>query len=760
MRQHAVANALCLQIRSQASSQTREQRGAALLMLLIVALLAASAAILGGLSSIARTLEREAQTTEVLAQAKVALIGKAAAERHSDVLGLLPLPDLGSSRNPTPNAPTEGGASGNFSGNLKNLSVIGRLPWRALGLPPLRDAHGECLWYAVAGAGKVSPSPDVFNWDTVGHFEVFSTQGSSAGTTSTTVGNVHNRPLAIVFSAGPPLAEQNRNASATDIVNECGGNYDVRNYLDSFTSNANINGIVNYFSGTPNNATGLATSLDAPKSMIAGEVEILVGGKPQRIANDRLLTITTKEIFDRVKRRSDFAAEIDTLLYDLGSCLNRLPQAALPAPSPAAKGINSVLSHVIAAGNKCVPYVSSSSAQRAILDNWHDNLLYATMAAPDLANTARTISVNEFSECKGILVFSGERSGTQTRARPAEKDDKANYLEALRDLFPNLSYNTIPAATVFPGTPPYTFSASLASNDLARCIKGLPPTSVHRSFAVDFASFQATGTAVSTAGDSLTPTVTIAQGSGPSGPGGCFWLPQRIPLAGRTLRAYYEFQFSQADGYALKHTGSDRGHGITLQMVRGDQSAPDTCGTAANMGALDASDSAGQKSVIVETDIAWDSGNSDPSENHTAILLNGVLRHGSSSSLGTACNGSTNVCRHSPANHFEEGDAQDNNPPPTAHNQRIEIHTGCDSSCGNCRPLNHAPPNTYARISAWVDCTNCNDLALDLYRAAKMPTIQQCANLDTALDSLYFGLTGGFTALQGVVIKNLALRSD
>ena len=31
------------------------------------------------------------------------------------------------------------------------LSMLGLLPWSSLGLPPLRDREGQCLWYAVSG---------------------------------------------------------------------------------------------------------------------------------------------------------------------------------------------------------------------------------------------------------------------------------------------------------------------------------------------------------------------------------------------------------------------------------------------------------------------------------------------------------------------------------------------------------------------------------------------------------------------------------
>ena len=622
---------------------------------------------------------RERGTEDALMQAKDALIGKAISERNNYLFGFLQTPDLGSTRN---TIPEEGRSAGNFAGNAQNLSVIGRLPWRTLGIAPIKDVNGECLWYAVSGASQSAQPPAVFNWDSIGHFELFTSNGTAVGTVSASAGSYHDRPLAIVFSAGPPLAGQNRSTSA-DAVAECGGNYDVRNYLDTYTTDANIQNIVNYFSASANNATGNTSLLTSPKALIIGNVDTTV-----RIVNDRLLTITAKDIFDRAKQRSDFKSDVDALLNDLAVCLNSMP--AIPVASVTNKGIDNIIA--------ACPTVSP--AKIAFTANWKENLLYA--GAPSGNFTVN----NDTASCKAVLIFSGERAAGQSRATNLEKNTAANYLEGTN-------------AAMFPADGAYAgaaaFSAKDASKDIVRCITGLPAGATQVSFAQNLATFATTGAATTVTTNATASAVAISDNAGGT-EGGCFWSPTPIPLAGKTLRAYYEYQFSFADTFTTTGATADRGNGFTFQLVRGDIpnvsgvfSPPDTCGIESNLGALGSSDSWGSFSYIVETDIRQNSGQNDPAGNHTGIMTNGSLRHAAgdtqTATLLTPCNGTKSSCLHYPANTFEEY------PTTLVHNQRIEIHTGCNSTCTRCNPK---ITGTYAKISAWIDCTDCSDVVADL----------------------------------------------
>ena len=474
----------------------------------------------------------------------------------------------------------------------------------------------------------------------------------------------------------------------------------MRNYLDSYTADTNINSIVNYFAGSPNNATGDASLLATPKALISGNVDVVVDGNKLRLANDRLLTITTRDVFERIKRRNDFKADIDTLLNDLAACLNAIPSTSLPvASSLSNKGID----NIIAACPAPTPM------KAAILTNWKDNLLYA-------GGPAGSFSVsNSAAACKAVLIFGGERTArtvapltAQSRATPDQKGDNANYGDPAM-------YLEGANATQFPANGAYTGAAYYAtgapSADVVRCITGAGAAQV--SFANDLPNFVAAGATPSITTNSADNSVTITDNAAGTA-ASCFWSPVPITLAGKTLRAYYEYRFGYADTFATTGAPADRGNGMVFQLVRGDipnafglASPPTTCGTETNLGALSATDIWGSFSYIVETDVRRNASN-DPAGNHTAIKLNGNLAHtAGDTQTATAtipCNGSKGSCLHYPENTFEES------PNPLPHKQRIEMHTGCNATCSRCNP---GGSDGFAKISAWVDCTDCSDVSAD-----------------------------------------------
>jgi hypothetical protein len=395
--------------------------------------------------------EREQLTTRSLAQAKEALLGFAAsyADSHAgQVNGYLPLPDLGSSRNNTL-VSAEGMAAANFAGNATGLSVLGRLPWRTLGLGPLRDGSGECLWYAISGNFQDGLKRSPLNWDTPGQFEPQAGHATPGGLGPALP--VHQRPAAVIFAPGAALEGQLRAATALDAVSECGGNYAARNYLDRLHPPASSRPIANYLEGL-NNASASYT-LEAPKALLAGPVADAQG---QALVNDRLLGITPDELFRAIQRRASFKAGIDTLLDDLSHCLNALDPAdpGLQA-SPGNKGVD----HILAA---CPP---DTPAQTEVLRHWRNNLLYTRPGAAS--------SVNGVAGCSAVLLFGGARtqrsvapSGAQVRASAAQTGsaslfgDAAMYLEGGNTRFP--------AAGAYAGA--VYFDPAVPSADLVRCI--------------------------------------------------------------------------------------------------------------------------------------------------------------------------------------------------------------------------------------------------------------------------------------------------
>ena len=674
----------------------RRQRGAALMVILLIAGVMGAFFAMHALNS---NTERDKVTANSLAQAKDALLGYAVTYRDrpgntTEMFGYLPCPDIdNATATPGQADATDAACSG------KDISTLRRLPWSTLGLPPLRDSAGECLWYGVSGHAKANTNKTlVFNWDSVGQFALQDANGNALHGAS-----LHDRPLAVVFAPRGPINTTSRAGPAT----ECQGSNTVAAYLD----------------GADPIYAGAVPVADALSTLVLSTKASADNGSN----NDQGSWITSKDIFDRIKKRSDFKADIDALIGDLATCLNNLPPASLPGASAGNKGIDNIIAVCPA----------TAGLKTAVRTNWKDNLLYTKPLA--------TSTVNSSTGCTAVLLFSGERTGSQSRATAAEKLTIANYLEGGN-------------ATLFPGSGTYTgttgFASASASADIVRCIKGLPAGATQQSFANNIASFGAVGAGV--VPDLIAKSVSIVDAAGTAG--GCFWSPTSIPLAGKTLRAYYDFKFSFADTFALTGAGADRGKGFTLSLVRGDfLIPPTTCGTEAAMGALGAADAWGVNSIILETDVHRDAGNSDPIENHTAIMLYGNLGHtGAGDTMSTACNGSTAGCRHAPKNNFEES-------PLAQHNQRVEIRTGCNANCSACNPANHVAPNTYAKISTWTDCKDCNDVVVDLVGTALTPTLSRCMPLNPSMNKLFFGFTGGFRSganQQGVTLNSLTLRSE
>lgn len=681
-------------------AQHRQQRGAALLIILAIIGLGAALLLVSALNKANRQIDRDKSTASALAQAKDALVGFAAsygdtAGHASEVAGFLVCPDTDN------NTLTPGQADPPCG--TTSVSLIGRLPWNTLGLPDLRDSTGECLWYAISGIAKDNPrlpssTGYFYNWDTLGQFVVEDSAGNVlAGATP------HERPLAVVLAPRTPIGTQTRAGAA----GQCRGNTTTANYLD----------------GTDPIYAGTAPAAGATSTLTLATAASVANGSN----NDQGLWVTSKDIFDSVKRRSDFPAFV--LKELLGSAKNSV--STLPAPAtlnftatPATESSGGTI-----VGSLEIGRVPKTALTSYTLKRWQDNLLYARCTSG-----GNCLTVNG-SSCKGVVIFAGERTAAQSRATDAQKNTWSNYLEGSV----LTAFST--GATVFTGAAAYT--AAAPSTDVLACVTTLPGTQV--SFAANFSSFTPIGSSVVT--DTVNQTVTITT---TGGAGGCFWYPNPVPLSSKTLRAHFDFNFFYADPAG----GGDNGNGFTLSFLRGDAGAPAICGTQANMGALAASDLLGFISLLVENDVHNDIANNDPAGNHTAIMYGGNLAH-SSLSTGNgyttiACDGSAQGCAYSAADKFEES------PSPLQHNQRVEIHTGfSDSAC-----TIPAPGGTYMQIKVWTDCLLCNDISTDFAGAA---TASRCIALPAEMTNIYFGLTGGVTGganPQAILIQNFELLSQ
>jgi len=384
------------------------------MLMLTILVIGAAALLVSSLSHSAAQIERDQKTADVLAHAKEALIGDAVSQTPITSAGYLRLPDLGFGIGLTP---SEGSAAPNFSGNSKDYSVIGKLPWKTLGLESLRDGQGECLWYIVSGHFKNTPTTDTLNWDTQGQINLADGNGNI----------IANNLAALVVAAGHPLDGQNR-ALSDPTYAQCGGNYDAHNYLDPYVSSDAISGAINYFIGSTNNRITLNASNNLLVMTSSGHY------------NDRFLFITTDEIFRVVMRRTDFSVQVSALLNDTYF------QSVVIA---GAKGTDNVNCNLLGSSN------------RAFCKNWIEMVLLTQLPTP----APVTIDGVPTATCSRILLFGGQKNVTQLRLTTANKATPSNYIEGA-----NLSAFATPVAFASSFSGVSVFSSKSPSADVLKCL--------------------------------------------------------------------------------------------------------------------------------------------------------------------------------------------------------------------------------------------------------------------------------------------------
>lgn len=212
----------------------RRQRGQAFVAAVLLLAIGASAVVYYLTNPAATTLRQDEQTAAALAQAKTALIGHAAS--HATRPGALPCPDTnddGNGESPSPNCP----------------SYLGRLPWKSLGLPDIRDGDGERLWYALSPNYRNlnPPSGPILNPETAGQISV-----DAAGAV-----------VAVVIAPGVVVAAQSR---------EGAGALSAANFLEG----GNENGGTSYTYTTGNSATSNDRLMAITRDQLMPPVEFRV----------------------------------------------------------------------------------------------------------------------------------------------------------------------------------------------------------------------------------------------------------------------------------------------------------------------------------------------------------------------------------------------------------------------------------------------------------------------------------------------------
>ena len=395
-------------------STPNQQHGAALIFMLLIVILGAASLLLNSLNHMTVNIKRDQKTTEALSLAKMALIGDAVSQMPINSAGYLRLPDLGFTLGMIP---AEGSAAPNFTGNNKDYSVIGKLPWRTLGLEPLHDGQGECLWYVVSGHFKNTPSTNILNWDTPGQINLVDANGNI----------IANNLAALIVASGPVLDGQNRLQSDPAYA-QCGGNYDARNYLDPYISSNAATAPSNYFSGSLNNRVTTNT-FNRLMAMAASAHN-----------NDRFLLITPDEIFRRVMRRADFPARISSLLKDVYF------QSVVIAGN---KGTDNVNCNLLDAGNI------------SFCKNWLEMLLLTQLPSPSPVSIDGTFT----GDCSRVLIFGGMKNATQLRLSVSNKTSPSNYLEGV-----NLAAFATPVALASSFAGFSMFNVNHPSTDILSCL--------------------------------------------------------------------------------------------------------------------------------------------------------------------------------------------------------------------------------------------------------------------------------------------------
>jgi len=201
-------------------------RGAALLIMVMIVGLGATWYLVSRLnteSGLAGAAAK-ARNQRVLNTAKAALIGYVATQAikaDQSRPGALPCPEAPANFND----PLANGSDGTVSYPC-TLPIVGRFPWRTLGLDKLVDASGEPLWYAVA-AGWAGANT-VINSDCASP-----ASGMACATGRLTVDGITSDVIAVIIAPGPAFsapaatgcAAQNQTRPAT-------GTPDWRNYLE------------------------------------------------------------------------------------------------------------------------------------------------------------------------------------------------------------------------------------------------------------------------------------------------------------------------------------------------------------------------------------------------------------------------------------------------------------------------------------------------------------------------------------------------
>jgi hypothetical protein len=301
----------------------------------------------------------------------------------------------------------------------------------------------------------------------------------------------------------------------------------------------------------------------------------------------------------------------------------------------------------------------------------------------------------------------------------------------------------------------------------------------------------------------------------------CIWAPDNYELPGKTLRAFWNFCFNNAD---TNSASTDYADGYTFTLMQGSNPTS-YCGTGSprdsvtnpyfdcqysgHFGEFLAYCGLPGQSVATEFDIYPSGARNDPSNNHVAIVKS-TSTHSGPPLAGTygdnthgiggnpPCDGTSTACISRRDSLTTPGDRwlEDGcNSAKNNHSVWVEVHSRCNADCTQCE-TNACTDTSY--IKAWIDkvtvdqtglCTGtcdgtatsdqtcsgvcngtCNGTAItngtcyNKYpfkdETATTPDLTYCANLDSALKQFKVGFTQATGARDQLgYISNLIVGS-
>lgn len=311
------------------------QHGAALIASLLFVVLIGLGAFLAFSRSDAAEAERQRKTEQALAEAKAALLGYAVARpleagEPNRRLGELPCPDVDG----------DGDADLNCA---SPASRLGRLPWRTLGLPDLRDGDGERLWYAVSDIHKMNPRTNCslpensgcLNSDAQGSITVRDAGGSIVHNAEPQNPPTYGGAIAVVIAPGAILTRQD---GTVQVRSTPTATSQPVNYLDVVHGEDNAN-FADY----------------ATNGFIAGPVRN--AGSGEIASNDRIAVLTYEDLMPALERR---------VAREVGRCLDAYAAANQGRYPWAADTNTSAIAPVTTLGGDIVTRVYADTTDRLI----------------------------------------------------------------------------------------------------------------------------------------------------------------------------------------------------------------------------------------------------------------------------------------------------------------------------------------------------------------------------------------------------------